>query len=288
MNIVDDRVLVLGLDELYRKQMARQEPRVLLPAARRVAKRLGLKPFLEVTEGYYGDTKELQEYFCLVRNLQEANESGIPRVRDMVEYRLIEEVCTSRLYGYRAKARGILHVGRDSLTEALERAAEAGHSLDVRGLVEAAGKIAVAEDDYSLVGLACLTKDPVCITVARESAVLYAEMAVLGAASGGYEWAVSSKMQESASRFVAEFQRLFGVELPQIKPENAGLYYSACMDNYISRRCVRIGENAQTTPPMYYYWAIDPVDQEHYEVFDFWSSELWTSERYKRQWRQLR
>lgn len=280
MKIVTDSILVLGLDKLYRDQMKLQETLLLLPAARRVTRALGIGPAPDVAEGYYGETNELVEYFGLMRALQNLENRKASKVEAMSEYRLLDQVCSSRLYGFRAEPKGILHVGRDSLAEALEQ--DFG-SWELNGLTRAAAAIAVAEDDYSLVGLAARTKDAICITATRESVVLY-EMLTLGfGEEPTCEWAVTPEMQESASRFVAEFRGLFHAELPEIKAENAQSYYSAYEKNFIWGRCVRIGSDRTITPNMNYHWKIDSTKDGNVHVSEFWSSELWTTERYRAQ-----
>ena len=197
----------------------------------------------------------------------------------MPAYRLLDEVCSSRLYGFRPVPKGILHIGRDSLTEALAQEAAAGHSWHIEGLVQLAAAVAATEDDYSLVGLAARTRDAACIVVTRESMVLYAELGTLGMKLGEYEWAVTQEMQEQAARFVEEFRRILHCDLPAVKPENAACYYSAYEHNSVYGRCVRIGHNPYTTPPMYYYWRIDGTHGGNDQVSEFWSSEIWTTGR---------
>jgi hypothetical protein len=280
MKVVTDRILVLGLDKLYREHMILQESVVLLPAARRVASTLGIGPVTDVAEGYY-DTNELREYFGLMRALQQVESCDALRVEEMPEYRLLNEVCSSKLYGFQPVSKGIFHVGRDSLSEALDRAA--GFCWEVEGLVQAAAAVAVSEDDYSLVGLAARIMDAACITATRESTVLYAELMRFGIELGEYDWMVTPEMQELAGKFVVEFRRLFHIELPAVKPENAQRYYSAYQDNPIWGRCVRVGYNPYTTPPMNYYWGIENTEEGNDHVSDFWSSELWTTDRYRAQ-----
>jgi hypothetical protein len=193
----------------------------------------------------------------------------------------LDQVCSSRLYGFRTEPQGILHVGRDSLSEALED--QAPGSWEVNGLTQAAAAIAVAEDDYSLVGLAARIKDAVCITATRESVVLYAIVSLGFGEEPPCEWAVSPEMQEFASRFVAEFRRLFHAELPSIKAESAQSYYSAYEKNLIWGRCIRIGFDPATTRPMNYYWKIDFTEDGTACASDLWSNELWTTERYRAQ-----
>lgn len=65
--IVDNRVFLLGLDQLYRERMKRHESTELLTCARAVAVKLNVPPADVPIEGYYTETKDLTEYFRLTR-----------------------------------------------------------------------------------------------------------------------------------------------------------------------------------------------------------------------------
>jgi len=60
--VVDDRVFLLGLDQLYREAMKWHERGELLTCARRVAATLGVSPADVPIEGYYGEDEDLAEY----------------------------------------------------------------------------------------------------------------------------------------------------------------------------------------------------------------------------------
>jgi len=58
-HVVDNRVFLLGLDQLYRERVKRHESTELLTCARAVAARLNVAPAAVPIEGYYTETKEL-------------------------------------------------------------------------------------------------------------------------------------------------------------------------------------------------------------------------------------
>jgi len=59
-HVVDNRVFLLGLDQLYRERVKRHESTELLTCARAVAARLNVAPAAVPIEGYYTETKEHQ------------------------------------------------------------------------------------------------------------------------------------------------------------------------------------------------------------------------------------
>ncbi len=70
---------MLGLDYLYRDAMKSHEVGELLPCARRVAQALEVLPGDVPVEGYYTESPELTEYFCLAKCSRVIKtESGIP------------------------------------------------------------------------------------------------------------------------------------------------------------------------------------------------------------------
>lgn len=81
VRVVDNRVMVLGLDYLYRESMKQVESTKLLECARQVAKRLHIHPSDIPVEGYYAESPELREYFKLMRALQERPEEDEDRVK---------------------------------------------------------------------------------------------------------------------------------------------------------------------------------------------------------------
>ena len=70
--IVDNRVFLLGLDELYRDAVKPHERGELLDCAREVADVLHVESEDIPIEGYYSEHPQLTEYFKLMRALQAA------------------------------------------------------------------------------------------------------------------------------------------------------------------------------------------------------------------------
>ena len=136
-------------------------------------------------------------------------------------------------------------------------------------------------DDYSLVGLAARIKDPVVLAALRESVVLYAIPEAFGIPPPPrYVWQVSTELAEMASRFIAEFQRLFEERLPPADEASVETYWSAAESSEIIGRCVRIGYDPNPEGRGNYHWAIDTKAGEGVVVKEFWSPEIWTTKRY--------
>jgi hypothetical protein len=280
--VVDDRVFLLSLDEQYRASMKLAEMLELLPCARRVAEALQVSPAQVAVEGYYGESQDLTEYFRLVRALQDVNESETSSVDGMPEFQRLLEVTSSAIYGRPIHNRKLLPMGRDPLSRAM---------WDVRlwtvpELVAAAHRIAVDGDDFSLVGLAAFADDAVVLAALRESVVLYAEIVALGGEpldppSVRYEWRVSEELARRAARFVDTFNALFGKRLPPAEARFAPAYWTSWSEARIEGRCVRLGGDDRTDPPMYYHWAICTDRSEEQVVQEFWAPEVWTTDRYR-------
>src|SRR5690349_8990226 len=64
--VVNNRVFLLGLDELYREAMKRHERDELRRCARETASSLSVDPADVPIEGYYSEDERLTEYFRIV------------------------------------------------------------------------------------------------------------------------------------------------------------------------------------------------------------------------------
>lgn len=275
--VVDNRVFLLGLDKLYRDAMKGHEVGELLPCARRVAQALEVLPADIPVEGYYIESPELTEYFCLVRALQKVHESSKPRVTSLPEFGRLLDVVSSPIFGRSIEEGNLLPTGQDPLSQALEDSAP---NWTIESLVTLSSTIAQEHDDYSLVGLAARSKDAVVLTATRESVVLYART-IVGSArrKPRYTWKVDKDLSEAAARFVETFNRLFGDQLPAPKKRHAEDYWHACTKNKILGRCVRIGSDDSKKPVVYYHWAV--YQEDVLTVHEFWHPEIWTTERYR-------
>ena len=283
--VVDNRVFLLGLDELYRRAMQHHEKTELLPCARQVARALHVAPATGPVEGYYSEHALLTEYFQLMRALQQEPNGRVGAVETLHAYKRLYAVTSSRLFGRVRNEHKLLPKGQDPLTEALEDTPRA--ELTIPLVTAKAEQFARKLDDYSLVGLAARSRDSVVLAALRESVVLYARVAFLGMSMEPpkrvFEWHVSPELTKQANRFTDEFNTLFpgATRLPEAAPENAETFWSACDESRIIGRCARIGyDDTQTL--CYYHWAIRQPHQE-LEVEDFWAAEIWTTERYRRE-----
>lgn len=276
-HIVDDRLFLLGLDELYRTGIKEHERTELLAGAREIAAALEVRADGGPVEGYYTEDDQLREYFGLMRALQKVDASAKPRVASTRDFQRLLQVSSSPLFGEAVFDGKLFPFGRDPLSRALHETEQ----WSVGQLTMSAHRHASETDDISLVGLACLTRDAVAIASLRESVVLYAEAVTMGVGPLPiYDWRVSPALAKRAERFVATFNALFKEEMPAPTPENADYFGAAGLKRAnVTGRCVRIGQTP-TVPPKYYHWAVYTDADQQLAVHEFWHHELWTTQRY--------
>jgi len=275
-HVVDNRVFLLGLDELYRNAVKKHEQGELLACARRVASVLNVLPAVVPIEGYYTEHPDLTAYFRLMRALQQVPLKRAFEVESLPEFRRLLAVTSSPIFGPAVRTE-LLPQGRDPLAAAL---------LDVKvwtvpTLTAAAAAIARHTGDYSLVGLAARSEDAVVLAALRESVVLYA--ATIGAVPTTWPkfvWRVDPHLSAAAQRFVDEFNALFGRELPPAAAKYAHAFGCGVDQTRILGRCVRLGHKVGS-PTRFYHWAIDRGSDSGLEVSEFWAPEIWTTERYR-------
>ncbi|ABW27459.1 hypothetical protein [Acaryochloris marina] len=169
--IVTNRVFVLGLDELYREAMKCHERTELLQCAEEVASVLSLAPGNVPVEGYYTESPELTRYFQLVQTLQNVPREREADVSDVKSFQRLKQVTGSLIFGTPADQRYLLPTGKDALSIAMEQSFPA---WTIANLTAETFHVAIESNDYSLVALAALSKDPVVLAACRESVVLYA------------------------------------------------------------------------------------------------------------------
>jgi hypothetical protein len=284
--IVDDRSFLLGLDELYRTAMKEHERNELLRCARRVADALRIQAADVPIEGYYSEHPDLATYFGLMRALQAEPATRTAEVEALSEFRRLLEVTSSRIFGrpvfktLEEEDPYLLPRARDPVSETLNSAATP-NEWTVARVTTTASALAEKNDDYSLVGLACRARDSVVIAALRESVVLYAEIGRVTSAMGArpkYVWRVNPTLAAAAQRFIDAFNALFGPELPPAKAAFAHIF--GRQQPHITGRCVRLGQTTDG-PPAYYHWAVVQDRDGEYAVHEFWSPEIWTTERYR-------
>ena len=278
LRIVTDRVFLLGLDDLYRTAMKRHESTELLDCARQVVSQLNVELVDVPIEGYYAESPELTEYFRLVRSLQQQPKDRENELFDSASLFRLVEVTSSPLFGTPEPSDLLLPSGVDPLTVALS---ETFPNWTIENLTNAAYKAVVDSDDYSLVGLAALSKDAAVLTALRESVVLYA-VALAGAAwsEPEYVWEVGTEIEKRSQQFVETFNQLFAESLPFPSSENAAIYWGACNDWKVVGRCVRIGYDDSVSPVRHYHWAINRTDRHEHKAVEFWDDEIWTTQKY--------
>jgi hypothetical protein len=278
--VIDNKVFLLALDKFYRAAMKKHERGELLMCARRVAQVLGAPPANVIVESYYAKDKQLSEYFCLIRSLQNIDATAKDKVASLTEYQRLLEVASSPLFGSVGQSDQLLPVGRDALSLALESTFP---SWTIESLTDEAYRRAMETDEFSLVGLAARAKDALVITAMRESVVLYGMIigAALNPPPPKYIWMVDEDLVRHAKRFINTFNAIFHEELPPPHPSQAERIWYAFRNNDLDGRCVRLGYDDTITPVRNYHWAIRFTDKGRYEVHEFWDTELWTTSRYR-------
>jgi FHA domain len=281
--LVDNRVFMLGLNELYRDAMKQFESSRLLQSARGVATALHVTPGRFPIEGYYADTPKLREYYCLMRTLQELDKTEEDKVRGLFEFQFLTQVMRSPLFGRTKEGNKLLPRAVDSLAQAL---LDCRPAWSLNRLVKAAYEDALRYNDCSLVGLAARTQDAIILTATRESTVLYAEVICLGLSEEPqikYEWTVDDSLAKAANILIETFNGFVPGALPKAEPVNAGRFYGSYSDSEFIGRCVRIAMTPDHKE--HYHWAIALIRQEESSstlgVDEFWSGTIWTTERYR-------
>lgn len=278
--VVDNRTFLLGLDDLYRDRMKAHERAELLHAARTLCRALDLPPQGGPVEGYYTEDALLTEYFQRMRALQDVSDGRRPIVETLPEFRRLLDVCGAALFGQPTFDGKLLPSGKDPLTRALDTTFPL---WTIENLLAAAFSEVSESDDFSLVGLAALAKDSVVLAALRETAVLYAQVAYAAAPAPVtivYEWAVDPIVAERANRFIVAFNELFHETLPAAIPDHAELYWNSCDPTKVHGRCVRLGCDDSVHPIRHYHWAVT-FGAAGLTVRDFWSTDLWTTERFR-------
>ncbi|MEM9251068.1 MAG: hypothetical protein AAGB29_01845 [Planctomycetota bacterium] len=275
--IVDNKVFLMGLDDLFREILKNAERTELLPCARRVCEVLEVEKADAPVEGYYYEDEELTEYFLRMRALQAVEQTRRAEVDHEAAFIRLKEVTSSALFGDASDGGKLLPQAVDPLAKALKQTPMSGWSLE--RLTTAASQIAEATDDHSLVGLASLAQDPWVLAALRETVALYS-MDLAGGAPDKivYHWAVDPLIVDRSKRFIADCSALFDAQLPEPCEGNAETYWNACSLDEAVGRCISIGYDDSTIPNRHYHWAI----HSETEVHEFWKDELWTTQRYRK------
>lgn len=279
--IVNDRALVLGLDYLYRESMKLFETNNLLPKSRELLNELSLTASNVPIESYYNESDELKEYFLTMRTLQGCPIERTQEVEHLEAYQLLSKVTSSAIFGSASSGLTLLSRRFDSLYFALKGIPVDTWSIDT--ITAKAHSISTESDDISLVGIAAFINDPVVLTALKESVALYSEV-LAGCAMVKtkivYEWHVDAALQNKVNRFIKTFNELSSSNIKEACSENTSYFYNAFKDNDIVGRCVYIGYDDSKDPTEKYHWAVK-YETGKIIAEDFWSDELWTTERYK-------
>ena len=274
---VDDRVLILAIDELYRTWIKRHEHHELLAAAKALAREAEVRPYDGEVEGRYAGDPLLEEYFRVVRALQRADEQERTHVAHMPEFARLDAVLSSPLFGSMHRTGVLLPRGMDPLAVALRSASE----WTLAELVRLAHDVAEKHNDCSLIGMASAASDPVSMVALLDPTVLYFEESTFGNPPiPVYEWVVTPDIARRAERFVTTYTALFHEEFPLPTPENADLFGAAYYDRAgFVGRCVSLGPKQSGRG--HYHWAIYLDQDGTPRVHEFWADDRWTTHQYR-------
>jgi len=277
VRVVTNQVFLLGLDDLYRERMKLHEAGELLACAQAVCGELQARPATGPVEGYYTENQSLTMYFQCMRALQAMSADKRHVVEHHPAFRRLLAVASSPMFGSASEGRHLFPMMWDPLTRALEAMAP---NWTIERLTSAAHDEVASSDDFSLVGLAALAKDALVLAALRETTVLYAYTVAMSARwrEPKFEWRVDDALADRANRFIATFNELFSERLPTAVPENAKRFWPRDAD--IIGRCVRLGSDDRQHQVRHYHWGIT-ADRSGISVRDFWSEDLWTTERFR-------
>lgn len=277
---INNRNLILALDYLYRENMKFFEVKKLLPAATKLVELLSLSVADVPVEGYYVENEDLTEYFLKVKTLQNCKNGEERRVENEDSYKILSKTLSSEIFGYGQKS-GFFPQRLDSLYYALMDIPV--DNWKVLTLTEAAYKFSDKNNDISLVGIAASLRDSVVLTALRESVALYGAV-VAGCAMEQptirYKWNVDPELENKVNQFIDKFNLLTGSSVKNAKSDNVEYFYEAFEENEIAGRCIFIGFDDRKDPIENYHWAIK-YSQTGFFVDDFWSGEIWTTQRYE-------
>lgn len=269
--IVDNRLFVIGLCELYRQKMKEYEAAVLLPLAASACEKLNIQAADCEIEGYYSENDELIRFFKLIRSLQNTESLDVLPAVELEEIRLLRKALNSPAMGRRIESSKILPRTSSPFGQAMSDLSE--WSID--GLSHMAKQM-VTDTDSGLIAVASATGDPVAIGVARESQALMADLEMAEVDIPTYNWDVSSDVRLIAEKFISSLAETTGILLPVPDAVSAEIYGQAAAEAEISGRCTLLGEQSGNPFP-YYHWYIDSLDNR-LVVKDFWSSHVWTTD----------
>ena len=290
-HIVDNRVMLLTLDDFYRERMKYHETKELLKIAKRVANELNIKPANVPIEGYYSETPQLTQYFRLMRALQTASDKLRPKAQKITGFSRLQEVMKSGLFGEPGDSEQLLPTGEDPFTEVMSETD--AYTFTVESLTNAAYKATLANSSFSLRSLAALSRDAVVLAALGETIVLYVKRKAAPKKSARkpppvkheYIWDVDQELEERAQKFVLTFNKLFKDKIPKPCVDNVKKYWSGFPKaKKILGRCVCLAFYEEEKPKQWYHWAIHSHQgTAKLYVYDFWDTKIWTTERYRKE-----
>ena len=96
---VNDFEFILGLDGFYRKNMKKYETNKILPLLYSIIIELNIELKKYEIEGYYYETKELKDYFTIVKNFKDIKVENIQKFKKYEGYNKLIELFCSGLFG---------------------------------------------------------------------------------------------------------------------------------------------------------------------------------------------
>lgn len=273
--VVDNRLFVVGLSELFRQEMKIYEVQVLLPLAEEACNALRLPPADVPIEGYYYESDALAKFFRLIRALQQKEIKDVSGFSDLKAFEKLRRVLCSPAMGRVENFDQLLPQTTSPFGESLRFLSD--WSIDA--LSKQARKF-VRQDDAGLLAVASATGDPMALCIARESSALLSCVEMAALETPDYAWHVSEDVSKVAHRFVSALAESTGILLPEPKASSARIYGQAAEGADLYGRCILVGQQIGNPYP-YYHWYIDS-NETGLVVKDFRSSAIWTTETLRR------
>jgi len=288
--IVNDFEFIIGLDSFYREKMKKYEVKILLPLIKEIFQNIDIQKKNFPIEGYYYENEDLTEYFNYVKTLKTLNNDYKPKIENMQGYKKLLNILCSGLYGNYYFNESILPITKDPIYRTLENLSFDNWKSEK--IIKTAFSIIKEENDFSIISLGIIKKDPIILTALRESVALYSDIFV-GSAPNltvkyeyKYIWNVSNEIQNKANNIIEIFNGICPYKIPIAEEKNVKKYYDEYVSNPINIRCIRIGiDNIGKN----YHWAIINTDylKRNYKFKEFWDSKFWTTETLKKDSKKL-
>ena len=271
------------IDNTLRDELSKFEE-TLLPIARKVLKDSGIDEIVELelypTEGYYYKSKELANYFNIIRNLQQ-NEEIFERVKETDELKELKRITSNHLFGSIKSDRfenSPLPRMKDIMTLCMEDKKLfpelTHHPWNIPKVIKNIQDFSTGNPN--IVELASLINEPECLVAGCETNILYREDVIISGCasmllSPEVIWNVDEDVQDMGMNIIKELSIFIDKHIPLPNKENFDFYDTTPE----IPRVARLGYQRNTKE--HYYWILD----SERNVSDLYTTDVITTESYK-------